>query len=55
MKYKITVETGKLHGAGTNACVSIKLTGMIEFPLLRRANYCGLAVRGQREPITNHA
>ena len=27
MKYKITVETGSLHGAGTNAAISIKLTG----------------------------
>jgi hypothetical protein len=27
MKYKITVETGTLRGAGTDACVSIKLTG----------------------------
>ena len=30
MKYKITVVTGSLRGAGTDASISIKLTGMLE-------------------------
>ena len=30
MKYKITVVTGSLRGAGTDACISIKLTGILE-------------------------
>ena len=28
MNYKITVETGTLRGAGTDASISIKLTGI---------------------------
>ena len=32
MKYKITVETGALIGAGTDGSVSIKLTGNAIFP-----------------------
>ena len=44
MKYKITVETGNLRGAGTNASVSIKLKGTIQFDLSSLSLFVALKI-----------